>query len=125
MDHAAQRDPRYVFLQAIYGIWQALYRPENRVCAVKFKKKTGKHKFVLGPIRMEARKLYFGMLMEIQRQSGIVLVTRDDEKYIRSCWENEVYPRGWTREHADASQKLLDMYQAPLFNGRIPLELSN
>lgn len=125
LDNAASHDPRYVSLQAIYCIWKALYLPENRLCGVRFKKKTGKYKFVLGPIRMEARKRFFGMLMEIQRQSGVELVTQSDEKYIRSCWEHEVYPRGWTIDDERATPKLLDQYQSPLFHGRIPLELSN
>jgi hypothetical protein len=33
--------------------------------------------------------------MDIQQRAGVVLITPEDEAYIRQCWANEVYPRGW------------------------------
>ncbi len=33
--------------------------------------------------------------MDIQRRAGVVLITPDDEAFIRSCWERKVYPKGW------------------------------
>lgn len=49
-----------------------------------------------GPIRMEVRKRLFDRIVDIQRRAGVVLVTQDDEVFIRQCWADKVYPRGWS-----------------------------
>lgn len=51
--------------------------------------------------------------MNIQRRAGIVLITPEDEAFIRDCWDRKVYPRGWTE--ADEEQKA-PLEDAPLFD---------
>lgn len=51
-----------------------------------------------GPLKMEVRKALFARVMDIQERSGVVLITAEDEDFIRSCWTNKVYPRGWSEE---------------------------
>lgn len=109
MDSAATTDERYRPLQAIYGLWQEIYRPERRLC---------KHrgpKFIVGPIRMAWRKVFFEKFLDIQRASGIVLVTEDDIGFIHDCWAKGIYPRGWTADDEAASPMLLERHRSPLF----------
>jgi 3'-phosphoadenosine 5'-phosphosulfate sulfotransferase (PAPS reductase)/FAD synthetase len=80
----------YAHLRRLYGIWEQLYRPENRCVWVE----GGKHG--MGPVRMAVRKRYFAELLDIQEKSGVTLVKPDDEAFIRDCWERKVYPRGWS-----------------------------
>jgi hypothetical protein len=66
----------------------------------------------MGPIRMEARKRLFARVMDIQRRAGVVLVTPEDEAFIRDCWARRVYPRGWS-EADEAGEPPA----GPLFDG--------
>lgn len=98
--------PQLVHLRRIYDVWDALYLRKNRCVRLKTRPtKTRPTKTRLedwsarlgyGPIRMEARKHYFAELLDIQRASGVVLVTPEDEAFIRDCWTRKVYPRGWS-----------------------------
>jgi DNA sulfur modification protein DndC len=85
-------DSRADALTRIYGIWQEVYKSKNRLG--KYKKGTGK--WMWGPIAMEARKQFFAEIMEVQRKAGVVLITKEDEKFIKQCWKNKVYPKGWS-----------------------------
>jgi len=95
-------------MNEIYDVWYEARRKENR-CGqwrkkyIKAKTKNGKKcrkwkglwRFVFGPIKMHVRPILFERVMDIQRRAGIVLVTPEDEAFIRDCWANKVYPRGW------------------------------
>ena len=83
--------PQWVHLRRIYAIWQELYRRSNRCVRIKEGGQVG-----FGPLRMAARQFYFAELLDIQRAAGVVLVTPDDEAFIRDCWQRKVYPRGWS-----------------------------
>lgn len=48
--------------------------------------------------KMAVRKQLFERVMDIQRRAGVVLVTPEDESFIKQCWANNVYPRGWGPE---------------------------
>lgn len=76
------------YIRAIYRIWEEIWSPENRVVP-----KPGKR---MSAITIEARKRLFEKLLVIQRESGLKLVTEKDEEFIRKCWEDKVYPRGWS-----------------------------
>jgi hypothetical protein len=80
----------YVHLRRIYDIWDRLYNKTNRCLRLK------EGQYRSGPIRLEASKRYFAELLDIQNQSGVALVTEEDEAFIRGCWERKVYPRGWS-----------------------------
>lgn len=78
-------------LNEIYDVWFEARQRKNRL----WNERSAKG---FGPIKMEARKMLFARIMDIQHRAGIVLVSRDDEKFIRECWENKVYPRGWSEK---------------------------
>ena len=77
-------------LNELYGVWFEARRRDNR-CIRNHDGKDGR-----GPIKMEIRKVLFARVMDIQRRAGIVLITPEDEAFIRDCWERKVYPRGWS-----------------------------
>lgn len=85
-------NPHWRYLKRLYRLWEILRRSTNRV------KKVRKGRLIAGPIKMEVRKMVFAELLEIQRKSGVTLVTEEDITFIHQCWENKVYPRGWSAE---------------------------
>ena len=78
-------------LNELYDVWFEARLPQNRLVNLK----RGKRRLP-GPIRLEARKRLFARVMDIQARAGVVLVTPEDEAFIRDCWERKVYPRGWS-----------------------------
>ncbi len=100
-------------LNELYDVWFEARRSENRLVNLK-KGKMGKP----GPIRLETRKRLFARVMDIQQRAGVVLVTPEDEVFIRECWENKVYPRGWSEADEavtrpnDSLFATLDVYNA-------------
>lgn len=65
-----------------------------------------------GPIRMEVRKKLFARVMDIQRRSGVVLISPKDEEFIRHCWEAKIYPRGWSE--ADEATVAPSIFSLPV-----------
>lgn len=92
-------------LNELYDVWHEARRPENRLVN-RQKGRVGKP----GPIRMEARKRLFARVMDIQRRARVVLVTPGDEAFIRRCWVEGVYPRGWS-----AADEAVELPCGPLF----------
>lgn len=78
-------------LNELYDVWFEARRRENRLWSLRLKKQ-------YGPIKMEVRKRLFDRVMDIQERAGVSLITPEDEAFIRECWENEVYPRGWSKD---------------------------
>ncbi len=76
-------------LNELYDVWFEARRRDNR--CVNPRSPDGR-----GPIRMEVRKRLFNRIMDIQQRAGVVLVTPEDEAFIRQCWAAKVYPRGWS-----------------------------
>ena len=84
-------NPAWKHLKKLYALWEECRLPQNRLLP--------KRKMKLnGPMRMEARQRLFVKMMQIQEDSGVVLITPADERFIRQCWEKSVYPRGWSAE---------------------------
>ncbi len=77
-------------LTEIYSVWFDARKKENRLFRVH-NTQTG-----IGPIKMAYRHVMFDRIMDIQQRSGIILITEADQEYIRQCWVNKVYPRGWS-----------------------------
>lgn len=90
-------DPQLRFLEKLYSMWRRLRLPKNRI----FKEVEGKRKY--GPIKMEVRKEEFEKFLNIQERSGVTLVNQEDIDFIKSCWQNKVYPRGWSAEMEEIS----------------------
>jgi 3'-phosphoadenosine 5'-phosphosulfate sulfotransferase (PAPS reductase)/FAD synthetase len=101
---SAKKHDGHAALLELYALWEEARKPENRLHRANIQR-------FGGPIRIEARKRLFVKLMDIQRRAGIVLVTPEDEAFIRDCWERKVYPRGWSE--ADESTPIP---AGPLFN---------
>ena len=78
-------------LNELYDVWFRARQRRNRLWGSRCKKQ-------YGPIKMEVRKELFARVMDIQSRAGIVLVSTDDEVFIKECWTNSVYPRGWSAE---------------------------
>lgn len=90
VDTHVKQNPRWKALRRLYGIWDRLRDKRNRVS----KERKGKLKW--GPIKMAARQVEFANLLRIQEESGVTLVSTEDEAYIRQCWEDKIFPRGWS-----------------------------
>lgn len=90
-----RRNGRTSPLNELYDVWAFARRPENRLIGYR------KGKQIMGPIRMPVRRVLFDRVMDIQQRAGIVLVTPEDEKFIRGCWLRNVYPRGWSSADED------------------------
>lgn len=92
-------------LNELYDVWFEARRRDNRL--VRYKAgKDGR-----GPIKMAVRRVLFDRVIDIQQRAGVVLVTPEDEAFIKQCWANKVYPRGWSE--ADESVTAPD--SQPLF----------
>lgn len=100
----AKSNPMLMHLNRLYGIWEQLWRPSNRLIGWR----NGKQ--VKGPIRMAARKRYFDELLSIQNDSGVELVNAEDVKFIRSCWRKKVYPRGWSETDESVSEPATGLF---------------
>lgn len=99
-------------LNEIYDVWFEARRREHR-CWKWRDKWSGTANYGFGPIKMAVRKVLFERVMDIQRRAGIVLVTPDDEAFIRECWATKRYPRGWS----EADELTVPPSQEPLFDG--------
>ena len=77
---------------AIYGLWDRCWDKRNRLVKLK------NGKWVSGPIKMESRQLLFAELLAIQNSGSLKLVTAEEEAFIRQCWVDKVYSRGWSAE---------------------------
>lgn len=98
---------RLAALNEIYDVWFEARLRDNRLVNLK----TGGR----GPIKMAVRKVLFARIMDIQRRAGVVLITPEDEEFIRQCWRDKVYPRGWS----EADEFNLAEDTAPLLHGNI------
>lgn len=96
-------------LNELYSVWFDARQPSNRLVGFR------KGKAILGPVRMSARQELFDRVTDIQERASVVLITPEDEAFIRRCWADGVYPRGWSG--ADELTVLPD--NAPLFQ-RLP-----
>lgn len=75
-------------LNEIYDVWYEARLPQNR-CFKTTKK-------LPGPIRLEARKRLFDRVIDIQNRACVKLINIHDEAFIRQCWKEKRYPRGWS-----------------------------
>lgn len=99
-----RRHPEWVHLKRIHQIWFELYRRRNRCVKIRGSEigpnqtaaPNGLAAVGFGPIKMAARKRYFAELMQVQKDSGVILIKPEDEAFIRDCWDRKVYPRGWS-----------------------------
>ena len=95
-------------LNELYEIWHDARKAENRLGKVK-----SSGKWCRGPLKMAVRKVLFERVMDIQGRAGVVLITPEDEAFIRRCWENKVYPRGWS----EADESVEPPSDITLFDG--------
>lgn len=91
----------------LYAVMHDARRLVNRACRFNVKK----NKWGYGPIRMAVRKQLFARIMDIQRRAGIVLITPEDDRFIKQCWRKKVYPRGWSEEDEATVEPELELIQ--------------
>ncbi len=77
-------------LNEIYAVWHDARKKANRC----WKERT--LHLGPGPIRLAVRQQLFARIMDIQKRAGVVLVTPEDEAFIRQCWVEKRYPKGWS-----------------------------
>lgn len=75
-------------INELYDVWFEARRPVNRCWKVT--------KRLPGPIKLAVRPILFGRVIDIQKRAGVVLVSPEDEEFIRRCWREKIYPRGWS-----------------------------
>jgi 3'-phosphoadenosine 5'-phosphosulfate sulfotransferase (PAPS reductase)/FAD synthetase len=94
----------YKPLKRLYHIWKLCRLQTNRLkrpIAQKKIERTGKivgfglRTFEFGPMRMDVRQELFHKVMQIQNESGVEIMTKADIAFIKQCWVDKVYPRGW------------------------------
>ncbi len=105
-------------LNEIYSVWFEARRRINRCFRPKEKKRANATRNGYGPIRLAARPPLFARIMDIQRRASVVLVTPEDEAFIRQCWADKVYPRGWSEE----DESVLPPVEDDLFPDTIQLK---
>lgn len=89
-------------LNELYDVWHEARLPKNRLF--------GGPKNGLGPLLMSTRQRLFDRVMDIQRRAGIVLITPEDEAFIRQCWEMKTYPRGWSEADELTEEPIPPLY---------------
>lgn len=98
-------------LNELYDVWFEARMRRNRLFRLR-PSYTGESAHGFGPIKLEIRKVLFARVMDIQRRAGVVLITPEDEAFIRQCWANKVYPRGWS----EADELTVPPSETPLFD---------
>lgn len=99
-----EKRPELRHVNQIYRLWEVARRYENRIHRPLREgdrgtgTKVGNKRIKLGPVRMEVRKKLYADFLEIQAKLGLVLVTPEEDAFIRKCWEDKVYARGWSEE---------------------------
>lgn len=92
-------------LLELYDVWFEARRPENRLVKVH---KDGR--VAMGPIRLGVRRRLFERVKDIERRAGVTLIAPEDERFIRQCWEDKVYPR-----YSSADDEETEQPEGPLF----------
>lgn len=92
-------------LNEIYSVWHLARLPKSRLMRVD-----DDGNVTYGPIKMAVRWHLFALIMDIQRRAGVVLITPEDEAFIRQCWENKVYPRCWSEADELTEEPLPPLY---------------
>ncbi len=90
MEVASKKDALWNHVKKLYGIWERMRNPRNRVA------KEIKGQWKVGPTKLKFRQQMYQEFMDIQRLSGVLLVNEQDQNYIHKCWEHKAYPRGWS-----------------------------
>jgi DNA sulfur modification protein DndC len=83
-------------LLELYSVWFDARRRRNRLFRPLEMKRGNAKKDGYGPIKLSFRPLLFERVMCIQRRAGVTLITPEDEAFIRQCWRDKVYPKGWS-----------------------------
>jgi DNA sulfur modification protein DndC len=94
-------------LNDLYAVWHEARQPGSRLVGFR------RGKPVLGPLRMDARRRLFARVADVQARAGVVLVTPEDEGFIRDCWARRVYPRGWSEADEATAWPCGPLFEAP------------
>src|SRR5690606_20943639 len=73
----------------------------------------------MGPLTIEARERFYYAILNIQDRINsdprahhkVYLLNKEECDYIRDCWEQGVYPQGWTGEEPSAAEMHEQYYQ--------------
>ncbi len=102
-------------LLELRSLWDEMRKPQHRLRQPGTQRlKDGsipRNPMRMGPLTMEARQHFLERVLDIQRRARHVLITEEDEAYIRRCWEENVWPQGWTGEEPRADALLPQVTQ--------------
>lgn len=106
------RQPKFEYLEPfleLRGIWKEARRFENRHQKNGERLKNGdfsKSPCRKGCLTIDARKRLFEKVLDIQDRANrlakqhqmptVDLVNKEEASFIKACWEQEVYPKGWS-----------------------------
>lgn len=96
----------------LYNVWFEARLRANRCFRIRIW--NGRPTAGYGPIKMNVRKRLFERVLDIQARAGVILVTPEDEVFIRRCWADMVYPNGWGPE----DELTIPPSDSPLFDGQ-------
>jgi len=57
----------------------------------------------IGPSTIDARKMAFEMIKDIEAESGHQFIDAEEEAYIRALWDANTYPHGWTGDESSGA----------------------
>jgi len=106
LEKQSQIDPKHSPLLKLYTVWTKMRWPGER----KIHPVTGK----LGPLTMPARKRFRQEIASIEQQSGIRLISPEEDQAIVSMWQSNIWPRGWDGTEPDAGSSLLPLVASQL-----------
>lgn len=96
----AAKNPKMTLVNRIYVIWTEVRKQYNRLW--RMDEKDGKPYRKIGPIKLAVRKKYFEEVLELQKQSGVMIVPPKDEALVRKLWKSgNCYTRSWDKSMDD------------------------
>lgn len=100
--HYLVKRPEWAHLapfEELRGVFDDMARPEYRLRRPEWVKADGtvsKRSHQLGPLTIEARRLFFDRIRDIERRANYRLISDREETLIQRLWRWKVWPRGWT-----------------------------
>lgn len=112
--------PRWQYLaplRRLRHIYADMRKPANRLRQTAERKKNGglaTNPDRMGPLSMRARKHFFGEILKIQTEINsaatainrpvIDILNPEEIEFIRKCWSENTWPKGWTGHEIPADQ---------------------
>ncbi|WP_207425974.1 phosphoadenosine phosphosulfate reductase family protein [Pedobacter sp. SYSU D00535] len=107
-------------LKRLRPIFREMRKPQYRLRKTGLEESNEKNKQRMGPLTMAARKRFFKEILSIQedinagaKRSGmpyVILLNAEEQKFIKECWANNLWPNKWTGEEPTADTPMDTVY---------------